>query len=199
VRECVIGYNGSAMAADKRFPRVVSLACHDLRTPLATVYGFARTLTRSGELDDRTARFIGMIEQASEQMTGLLDELGTAARIESGRWEPGLREVDTLELAASEDVRIEAAGAGETIETDVDSVARALEALAVAAARHGPADRVSWHVQGRVLDLSPVTADARPVLLGEEIRDLGSLVARLVIEELGGSLSLDGDTLRVRL
>jgi hypothetical protein len=50
-----------------------------------------------------------------------------------------------------------------------------------------------------VLDLSPVTADARPVLLGEEIRDLGSLVARLVIEELGGSLSLDGDTLRVRL
>ena len=48
---------------DDRFPRIVSLACHDLRTPLATVYGFARTLTRSGELDDRSARFVGMIEE----------------------------------------------------------------------------------------------------------------------------------------
>ena len=28
------------------FPRLVSLACHDLRTPLATVFGFARTLVR---------------------------------------------------------------------------------------------------------------------------------------------------------
>ena len=48
---------------ESRFPRVVSLACHDLRTPLATVYGFARTLTRAGELDDRTLRFLGMIEE----------------------------------------------------------------------------------------------------------------------------------------
>jgi signal transduction histidine kinase len=187
------------MTADKRFPRVVSLACHDLRTPLATVYGFARTLTRSGDLDERTARFIGMIEQASEQMTALLDELGVAARIESGRWEPGLREADTLTLATSEDERIDAAGEGETIETDVDSVAHALEALAVAAVRFGPAERVAWNVRKRVLDLSPVTADARAVVLGEELRDLGSLVARVVIEELGGSLALDGDTLRVRL
>ena len=61
--------------AASRFPRIVSLACHDLRTPLATVYGFARTLTRSGELDERSARFMGMIEEASEQMTQLLDEL----------------------------------------------------------------------------------------------------------------------------
>jgi len=43
-----------------RFPRLVSLACHDLRTPLATIYGFARTLTRDEGLDDRTARFLGM-------------------------------------------------------------------------------------------------------------------------------------------
>ena len=38
-----------------------------------------------------------------------------------------------------------------------------------------------------------------PVVGGEDVRDLGSLVARLVLEELGGSLELDGETLRVRL
>src|SRR5919205_3929921 len=174
------------MAADNRFPRVVSLACHDLRTPLATIYGFARTLTRAGGLDERTARFLGMIEEASEQMTDLLDQLGTAARIQSGRWEPGMREVDTRELAEAEDERITVTGSGETIETDASSVARALYGLAIAAVRHGPVDAVRWDVQGRTLVLTPVSEGAAPVVLGTELRDLSSLVARYVLEELGG-------------
>jgi signal transduction histidine kinase len=36
-------------------PKLVSLACHDLRTPLATVYGFARTITRADGLDPTLA------------------------------------------------------------------------------------------------------------------------------------------------
>jgi signal transduction histidine kinase len=182
-----------------RFPRLVSLACHDLRTPLATVYGFARTLTRDAQLDERSRRFVGMIEQASEQMTQLLDELGTAARIEAARWEPSLRSVDTLELATSEHDRVEAHGAGETIETDADAVGHGLESLALAALRHGPAERVTWDVRGRQLALAPVQPTAGPVVTGDEPRDLGSLVARMVIEELGGSLTLEGDTLLVSL
>jgi len=187
------------MPADGRFPQVVSLACHDLRTPLATIYGFARTLTRTGELDARSARFIGMIEEASQQLTELLDLLGTAARIESGKWEPGLREAGTLELATSADARIATTGDGEQIRTDAASIARALEALATAALRYGPVERVVWHVQGRSLALAPVTADAAPVVIAEQLRDLGAIVARRAIEELGGSLALDGETLRVTL
>src|SRR6266498_1472976 len=98
------------LTEDRDFPRLVSLACHDLRTPLATIFGFARTLTRSEELDERSARFLAMIGEAAEQMTRLLDELGAAARIEAGRWEPVLREVDTLELARSQDARISVEG-----------------------------------------------------------------------------------------
>ena len=184
---------------DQRFPSLVSLACHDLRTPLATIYGFARTLTRAGDLDERSLRFLGMIEEASEQMTELLDVLGVAARIEGGRWEPVVREADTLELARSDDERIMAEGAGEAIQTEPVSVACGLRALAVAAVRYGPVEQVAWRVRGRELELSPVTADAAPVVLGESVRDLGSLVARIVIEALGGSLSLEGETLRVTL
>jgi signal transduction histidine kinase len=185
--------------ATERFPRIVSLACHDLRTPLATVYGFARTLTRGDDLDERSARFVGMIEAAAEQMTALLDQLGVLARIESGRYEPALVEADTLELATSGDERVEAAGEGATLETDPPAMKRALEALAVAAARHGAVNVVTWTVRGRELDLAPVTEAAVPVLLGDELRDLGALVAQAVIVELGGSLELDGETLRVRL
>jgi signal transduction histidine kinase len=185
--------------ADSRFPRLVSLACHDLRTPLATIYGFARTLNRMEEHDERTARFLGMIEEASEQMTELLDELGTVARIEAGRWEPVLREADTLELARSDDDRVVGDGVGEAIETDADAVAQALRSLAVAALRHGPVEQVRWSVRGRELELGPVTAAAAPVVTGEQLRDLGSLVALAVIEALGGSVELSGESLRVRL
>jgi hypothetical protein len=34
---------------------------------------------------------------------------------------------------------------------------------------------------------------------GAEPKDLGSLVARIVVEELGGSVELGGDSLLVRL
>ena len=185
--------------AASRFPRIVSLACHDLRTPLATVYGFARTLTRGGELDERSARFMAMIEEASEQMTTLLDELGVAARIAAERWEPALVEADTIELATSDDERVSVEGDGAVLETDRESVARALEAFAIAAVRHGPVEHVTWRVAGRILELSPVTPAAAPVLLGDEVKDLGSVVGRMAIEELGGSVTLDGEALRVQL
>jgi two-component system OmpR family sensor kinase len=187
------------MTDETRFARVVALACHDLRTPLATVGGFAKTLLRSAELDDRTARFLGMIDDASDQLAGLLDELGLLARIESGRYEPALVEADTLELATSGDPRVRAAGTGETIATDAASVRRALEAFAIAAARHGGLDSVAWTVDGRALALAPVTAEAAPAVSGDELRDLGSIVGRTVIETLGGAVALDGDSLLVRL
>jgi signal transduction histidine kinase len=184
---------------DEQFPLLVSLACHDLRTPLATIFGFARTLNRMEQHDERTARFLGMIEEAAEQMTVLLDDLAAAARIEAGRWEPVLREVDTLELARADDDRIVVEGEGASVETEAESVERALRSLAIAAVRHGPVERVTWHVQGRDLELSPVTSAAAPVVTGESVRDLGSVVARRVVEALGGSVELAGETLRVRL
>jgi signal transduction histidine kinase len=184
---------------DTRFPRIVSLACHDLRTPLATIYGFARTLTRMEQHDERTARYLGMIEEASQQMTELLDELGAAARIEAGRWEPALREADTVELARADDERIVVEGAGKAIETDSDAVRSALRSLALAAVRHGPVEQVRWTVTGRELELSPVTASAAPIVTGDDVRDLGSLVAVAVIRALGGSVELAGETVRVRL
>jgi signal transduction histidine kinase len=184
---------------DPRFAGVVSLACHDLRTPLATVYGFARTLARGNELDERSARFVGMIEAAAEQMTELLDQLALLARIEGGRYDAAQVEADTLDLATSEDERIETRGHGTAVPTDAPAMKRALASLAVAAVRHGGVSTASWTVSGRDLALAPVTSEAAPVVVADDARDLGSYVARRLIEHLGGSLVLDGETLRVRL
>jgi signal transduction histidine kinase len=185
--------------SDVEFSRLVTLACHDLRTPLATVNGFAKTLVRSGRLASDDERFVALIESAAEQMNDLLDLLGLAARIEAGGYEPARREVDTLHLVRGEDERIEASGSGETILTDEPAVRRALAAVATAALRHGGLERITWTVTGRELALAPLPADAAPVVAGEEPKDLGALVARITIEQLGGSVRIAGERLRITL
>ena len=58
------------------------LACHDLRTPLATVHGFAQTLVRTEGHDETTVRYLEMINSASTQLAELIDELALGARID---------------------------------------------------------------------------------------------------------------------
>ena len=191
------------MSDDDAFARLVSLACHDLRTPLATVHGFATTLARGG-LDPPGDRYVEMIEAASAQLAELIDELSLASRIESGRYEPTLREADTLELAQAgaarlgED-RVQVSGSGALIETDGDALERGLAALFQSALRHGGLDGVEVEVDGVDVRLSRVTAASAPVVLGEDLRDLGAAVAARLVARLGGSLSVEGETLAIRL
>ena len=192
------------MTEDSSFPRLVTLAAHDLRTPLATVSGFAKTLLRTEELGDPASRYVGMIEAASEQMAELLDEVGLAARIEAGRYQPSLREADTLELAQAaaatlgED-RVRTGGEGGTVRVDLDPTERAVSALARCALRHGGVELVDVTAAGSELTIAPITPASAPVVLGEDLRDLGAAVAVLLVRALGGSVELDGETLRVRL
>ena len=192
------------MTENNSFSRLVSLAAHDLRTPLATVSGFAKTLTRTGELEEPAARYVEMIEAASAQMAELLDELGLAARIEAGRYSPTLQETDTLALAkaAAErlgEERVRIGGEGGTVRVDADATQRAVSAIAQCALRHGGLELVDLNASGAELVVSPITPSSAPVVLGEDIRDLGAAVAGRLIRALGGDLQLDGETLLIRL
>lgn len=192
------------MTENSSFPRLVSLAAHDLRTPLATVSGFAKTLARLGELRDPADRYVEMIEAASEQLAELLDELGLAARIEAGLYSPTLREVDTAELGAVAAERLGAdrvrtGGTGTLVLIDPEATERAISALARCALRHGGLDEVEVSAAGPELRIRPITPSAAPVVLGEDLRDLGAAVAGRLIRALGGSLELEGETLLVRL
>ncbi|HJW66210.1 MAG TPA: hypothetical protein VJ419_00375, partial [Gaiellaceae bacterium] len=60
-------------------------------------------------------------------------------------------------------------------------------------------ERVEIEVRGPELELAPVTPASAPVVLGEDLRDLGAAVAVRVIRARGGSIEVDGETLRVRL
>ena len=192
------------MNEDNQFARLVMLACHDLRTPLATVHGFAHTLARLGELEDPASRYVEMIGAASKQIGDLVDEVLLSARIEAGRYEPVRKELDTLELAGAAatrlgEERVVVDGEGAQVEVDVEATKRAVAALARCALRHGGLEQVRLTARGEELDLAPVTAASAPVVLGEDLRDLGAAVAVLQLRSQGGSVTLDGETLRIRL
>ena len=192
------------MTDDTSFARLVSLAVHDVRTPLATVNGFVKTLERTAELDPPSDRYVEMIDQASAQMAELLEELSLAARIESGRYDPTLREIDTLELARDAQTRlgedrVRLSGDGAPVTTDIEAVARGVSALIQAALRHGGLDEVEVAVHGTEIDVTPVTESSSRVVLGQDLRDLGAAVAVRVIERLGGTVAVEGVTLSISL
>jgi signal transduction histidine kinase len=155
--------------SDASFPRLVSLAAHDLRTPLATIHGFAQTLVRMNDLGEPKQRYLEMIDAAALQLAELLDE------------------------------RVVVLGSGANVRVDVDATQRGVAALAQAALRHGGLEQVDLRVDGVTLTIGPVTASSGPVLLGVELRDLGAAVGVRVIQANGGSVALDGELLAVTL
>jgi K+-sensing histidine kinase KdpD len=195
--------NATNVTQDNQFTTLVLLACHDLRTPLATVHGFAQTLTRQGELGEPAARYVEMITSASEQIADLVDELALGARIAAGRFDPVLKERDTLELARAAatrlgEERVEVEGDGADVEVEPGATERALAALARCALRHGGLEQVRLSARAEELELAPITAASAPVVLGEDLRDLGAAVAVRLLRAQGGSVELEGETLRIR-
>lgn len=191
-------------ASDTSFSRLVSLAAHDLRTPLATINGFAQTLARTGGLEPPNDRYIDMIVQASAQLAELLDELGLAARIEGERYEPRLQSIDTLELAraAQEELgedRVNVAGDGGPVDVDPEATSRGVSALVQAALRHGGLEEVHVRAEGQTIAIRPVTESSGAVVTGADLRDLGAAVAVRLVVALGGSVELDDDAVVVRL
>ena len=190
--------------SDTSFPRLVALAAHDLRTPLATINGFAQTLLRMGDLQEPSDRYMTMIVEAARQLAELLDELGLAARIEGDRYEPNLQAADTLELArAAQDElgeeRVRVYGDGGEVQVDVEATRRGIAALTQAALRHGGLEEVDVQADGATLTIRPVTEASGPVLVGDDLRDLGAAVAVRVVTAMGGSVALDGEALAVHL
>jgi signal transduction histidine kinase len=189
--------------ASQSFVQLVSLACHDLRTPLATASGFARTLERLDELGHPADRYIRMIGAATDQLADLLDLLSVLARIESGRYEPQLRATSARALADDaaghlEDERVSVEGAGTDVRADPEWAAKCLSGLAEAARRHGGLERIMLGVDGSVVSIAPIVAEAGPIAVGDDPKDFAAAVGARVLAATGVDVAVDDDALRVR-
>jgi hypothetical protein len=144
-----------------------------------------------------------MMIAASGELAELVDALGLLARIEAGRYEPALVEADSLELARGAaarlgEERVDVNGTGGRIAVDPEAAEHAVHGLARCTLRHGGLERVSVSADGDAVRISPVMEAAAPIVMAEEIRDLGAAVGLRIVVALGGSSELAGDVLVLR-
>ena len=81
----------------------VSVAAHELRTPLAVISSYADLLAQGvvGELNNRQLQSLGIIRDGAERLLQITANLLDMTRIESGRLELVLHVLDLGELVAS--------------------------------------------------------------------------------------------------
>jgi two-component system, OmpR family, phosphate regulon sensor histidine kinase PhoR len=77
----------------------VANVSHELKTPLTSISGYAETLLGEPPDAETTRRFLGTILGNARRMQRLVDDLLDLSRIEAGRWQPNLGEVDVAAAA----------------------------------------------------------------------------------------------------
>jgi signal transduction histidine kinase len=160
---------------DQRLERMradfVATAAHELRTPLAAVYGAVRTLRQREELPEEiAARFLELIEQESEQLKTVMDQLIVSAQLDSSDLHLNYQPVDVVALcenitAAADarkpetiDLAVEASGEV-FVQADVDRVRQVVANLLDNAIKYSPdggrvAVRVGANGRSAVIEVS---------------------------------------------
>jgi signal transduction histidine kinase len=81
----------------------VATASHELRTPMTSISGAARTLLRHGEQlpPRRHQDFLEMIVDESDRLSRIVDQILIASRIEAGKIDVAFERCDATEIARS--------------------------------------------------------------------------------------------------
>jgi PAS domain S-box-containing protein len=108
----------------------IATVSHELRTPLAAVYGAATTLRRRAGLDaGEREQFLEMIEEQSERLSQIVDEILIASRLEGGEIPIELAPVDGVAVAREVvEVAARSAPAGFRIQLTADAAVPPVQA-----------------------------------------------------------------------
>ena len=87
--------NGSE-PAEPKWPRLLSLAVHEFRTPISVVAGYIRMLLKNsaGPLNDKQRRLLLEAEKSTARLAALVDEMSDLAKLEAGGVSMHSRRVD---------------------------------------------------------------------------------------------------------
>ena len=128
----------------------VANVSHELRTPLTSISGYAETLLTDPPDAETSRRFLETIHGNARRMQRLVDDLLDLSRLEAGRWQPDVVEVDGVALAGeiwngltdrrdARQVAFEASAAdGVTLRADPDALRHIVTNLLDNSLRHTP-------------------------------------------------------------
>jgi signal transduction histidine kinase len=207
------------VAPDKTWPRLVSLAVHELRTPATVVGGYLRLLLkdRAGPLSDDQRRLVEEADKSCGRISVLLAELSDLAHLELGDVSMARQPVDLAavarqvveeapagpELAA---VTFFDAGTAAEVTGDAARLGAALSAIVRCVQRELPTSSIIVQLQSRSnstvvavgtpenVSALVATDEAGPVF--DELRGgmgMSLPLARRVIERHGGRLAVLSD------
>jgi His Kinase A (phospho-acceptor) domain len=195
-----IQYPGAAVRGEPSdLPNLVVDACHDLRTPLAAAFGFARTIERMGGVTGDNAMYLQQVIEATQELEQLIAALSAVAHGERGTLRLRPQPVDlgelTLEAAEGTGHSLERDVAAGMIETDPARAVTSLVWLAAPLAETPGAKDRAWHIA------TPDTVAFGPLAgIDAELfeRDLRAYAGRRVLGLLGATVAVEGDRVTVR-
>jgi signal transduction histidine kinase len=200
--------------ADESRRRLLAGLAHDLGTPLTSIRGFAETHLSGGAADDR--RGWTVVYREAVRLQGLVEDILTLSRIESGKLALVPRRFDLRDAVRSAAERAALAGGAPpevtlpdgdaTVNADRDRIDQVLANLVDNAYRHGEGKdvrialspvAVGWRLE--VSDRGPGIQDpARAHLFepfegpdGGRRHGIGLAIVRELVTRHGGSLSLE--------
>ena len=143
-----------AEEANRAKIRFLAVMSHELRTPLNAIAGYSDLLDLGihGELSDAQRDALRRIQKSERHLLGLIEDVLTYARVETGQLKFELTAVDTLELVTvtealvapqiqSRNLRLDMSGcdAGVLVEVDRDKTQQILVNLVTNAIKFTPA------------------------------------------------------------
>jgi two-component system, OmpR family, phosphate regulon sensor histidine kinase PhoR len=100
----------------------VANVSHELKTPLTSISGYSETLLTEQADPETTRRFLQVILGNARRMQRLVDDLLDLSRIESGRWQPRMEEIDLRQIIQGviDDVQEKSVARGVSVDLDLE-------------------------------------------------------------------------------
>jgi signal transduction histidine kinase len=83
---------------DKLKTNFLSVASHELRTPISTIFGFADLLETSNPSEEDQKKWVQLIKSESMRLAGVINELLDISRLQSGKLELYLEHVQARKV-----------------------------------------------------------------------------------------------------
>jgi len=133
----------------RRRDTFVSLASHELRTPMTSIMGFSELLLSRDPSAEQRADWLGRINRESKRLTGIIDDLLDVSRIQSGRLVVDLRPLalgwvmrDAADFARSisdiHDIVVDIPEGTASVLADEDKLGQVLTNLLTNAVKYSP-------------------------------------------------------------